>query len=230
MLFVILNNVLTGEMETTMVHTFIKAGKLKRWLARTDCPPVIKECKILFDKAYAPKVHDISEVDDGGDGVFVETSFTDDHPAPCVVPDELRRFTQKAKAVMRARLRHRGIIYAISSTHLGNSLVHFYPHGDRSKSPIPGCIKFIFEQQGRMVFAVQHQLEAPQGVLDPFEPYPHFAAKLYSSRLSEELEVVHVDWVLCHFARWQISSEHVVVLSLSRVSCWFGLPMPTLLT
>jgi len=66
-----------------------------------------------------------------------------------------------------------------------------------------------------MVFAVQRQLEAPQGVLDPFKPYPNFAAKLYSSRLSEELEVVHVDWVLCHFAHWQISSEHVVVLSLS---------------
>ena len=219
----ILNNALTGEMETTMVHTFIKAGKLKQWLARPDCPPVIKECKILFDKAYAPKVHDVvSGIDDDRDGVFMETSFTDDHPAPCIVPDELRHFTKKAKVVMRARLRHHGVIYAISSTHLGNSLILFYPHGDKSKSPIPGCIKFIFEQ-GRLVFAVQRQLEAAQGVLDPFEPYPHFSAKLYSSCLSEELEVVHVDWVLCHFARWQISSEHVVVLSLSRVSC-FGLP------
>ena len=81
-----------------------------------------------------------------------------------------------------------------------------------------------------MVFGVQHQLKAPQGVLDPFEPYPHFAAKLSSSRLSEELEVVQVDWVLCHFARWQISLEHVVVLSLSQVSCCFGLPISTLLT
>ena len=123
---------------------------------------------------------------------------------------------------MHAWLRHHGVIYAISSTHLGNSLILFYPHGDKSKSPIPGCIKFIFEQ-GRLVFTVQRQLEAAQGVLDPFEPYPHFSAKLYSSCLSEELEVVHVDWVLCHFVCWQISSEHVVVLSLSRVSC-FGLP------
>ena len=219
----ILNNALTGEMETTMVHTFIKAGKLKRWLARPDCPPVIKECKILFDKAYAPKVHDVvSGIDDDRDGVFMETSFTDDHPAPCIVPDELCHFTKKAKVVMRARLRHHGVIYAISSTHLGHSLILFYLHSDKSKSPIPGCIKFIFEQ-GWLVFAVQHQLEAAQGVLDPFEPYPHFSAKLYSSCLSEELEVVHVDWVLCHFVRWQISSEHVVVLSLSRVSC-FGLP------
>jgi hypothetical protein len=152
MSFIILNNVLTGEMETTMVHMFIKAGKLKWWLARLDCPPVIKECKILFDKAYAPKIHDVSEIDDDRDSVFVETLFADDHPAPCVVMDELRHFTKKAKAIMCARLRHCGIIYAISSTHLGKSLIHFYPHGDRSKSPILGCIKFIFEQQGRMVF------------------------------------------------------------------------------
>jgi len=81
-----------------------------------------------------------------------------------------------------------------------------------------------------MVFTVQRQLEAPQGVLDPFKPDPHFTVKLYSSRLSEELEVVHVDWISCHFAHWQISSEHVVVLSLSQVSCYFGLPISTLLT
>jgi len=100
MSFIILNNVLTGEMETTIVHTFIKAGKLKRWLSRPDCPPVIKECKILFDKAYAPKVHDVGEIDDDRDSVFVETLFADDHPVPCVVPDELRHFTKKAKAVV----------------------------------------------------------------------------------------------------------------------------------
>jgi len=90
MSFIILNNVLTGgEMETTMVHTFIKAGKLKQWLSRPDCPPVIKECKILFDKAYALKVHDVREIDDDRDSVFVETLFADDHA--CVVLDELQR-------------------------------------------------------------------------------------------------------------------------------------------
>ena len=198
-----------------MVHTFIKAGKLKWWRARPDCPPVIKECKILFNKAHAPKVHDVvSGINDDRDGVFMETSFTDDHPAPCIIPDELRCFTKKAKVVMHTQLRHHGIIYAISSTHLSNSLILFYLHSNKSKSLIPGCIKFIFEQ-GQLVFTVQCQLEAAQGILDPFEPYSHFLTKLYSSCLSEELVVVHVDWVLCHFARWQISSEHIVVLSLS---------------
>ena len=84
-----------------MLHSFIKAGKLRRWLSRADCPPVIKECKRLFDKAYSPIRHDI-EVDDGRDGVFVETSFADDHLVPHPVPDDLRPLVQKSKTLMWA--------------------------------------------------------------------------------------------------------------------------------
>jgi hypothetical protein len=216
---------LKGELETTILHTFVKAGKLKRWLARVDCPPVIKECKILFDKAYAPKVPDYGiVVDDGGDGIFVEPMIADEPPHPRTVPDELRPLAGKATAIMRARLRHRGIIYANSSTHLGNSLVQFYPCGDRSKLPVPGCIKYIFEHDGKMAFAVQRQLDAHHNIVNPFQHYPHFPANLYSSSMCDKLEVVHVDWVMCHFARWQMSPECVVVLSLSRVC--FSNPFP----
>ena len=200
-----------------MLRSFIRAGKLKRWLARGDCPPAIKECKTLFDKAYAPKVPDENQISNVGDGVFVEPLIDDDHPALRTIPDDLRPLTKKEKTIFRSRIRHRGIIYATSSAHLGNSLVHFYPCGDRAKSPIPGCIKYIFEHQGKMVFAVQRQLPAHHSTMDPFQPYVHFPAKLYSSDIGVALEVVHVDWVMCHFARWQISTEHVVVLSLSRV-------------
>jgi hypothetical protein len=90
-----------------------------------------------------------------------------------------------------------------------------------SKLPVPGCIKYIFEREGKMVFAIQCQLDAHPGIVDPFEPYPHFPAKLYSSNMCDELEIMHVDWIMCHFARWQISSEHVVVLSLSQVRFLF---------
>ena len=177
---------------------------------------MIKECKRLFDKAYSPIRHDI-EVDDGRDGVFVETSFADDHLVPRPVPDDLRPLVQKSKTLMWARIRHHGVVYATSSTHLGNSLVHYYPHGNKSKSAIPGSIKYIYQHEGRMLFAVRRQDVAHPSVVDPFKPYPHFPAKLYSSGIHDTLEVVHVDWVLCHFARWQMSSDHVVILSLSRV-------------
>lgn len=37
-----------------MLHSFLKANRLKHWLARPDCPPAIKECKILFDRLSSP--------------------------------------------------------------------------------------------------------------------------------------------------------------------------------
>jgi hypothetical protein len=41
-------------LEETLLHSFLKASRLKHWLARPDCPPAIKECKILFDRLSSP--------------------------------------------------------------------------------------------------------------------------------------------------------------------------------
>jgi hypothetical protein len=214
---ILLSDVSTGQMEPTLLQSFIKAGKLRRWLARPDCPPAIQECKILFDKAYAPKCRDDTVVG-GGDDVFVEATDDDDPtPSPITVPDDLRPLLKGMKVSLRARLQHHRVIYARSSTHLGNSLIHFYPHGDRTKSPIPGSIKYIFLRDGRWAFAVQRHLAVGDGILDPFSFYVDFPAKLYSPALTDTLEVIEVSWVMSHFARWQISSDAVVVLSLSRV-------------
>jgi hypothetical protein len=77
-----------------------------------------------------------------------------------------------------------------------------------TKLPIPGSIKYIFKHEGKMAVTVQHQLPARQVVVDPFKPYIHFPAKLYSSGMSDALEIVQFHW-------WQMSLEHVVVLLLS---------------
>lgn len=46
-----------------MLSSFTRAAKLKRWLARPDCPQVLKECNNLFDKAF---------------GVFTNTDLEED--------------------------------------------------------------------------------------------------------------------------------------------------------
>ncbi|KAF8582369.1 hypothetical protein K439DRAFT_1271545, partial [Ramaria rubella] len=43
------------ELETTMLQAFIRGAKLYHWLIRPDCPPAIKECLKLFEKAYSSK-------------------------------------------------------------------------------------------------------------------------------------------------------------------------------
>ncbi|KAF8588789.1 hypothetical protein K439DRAFT_1334439, partial [Ramaria rubella] len=146
-----------------------------RWLGRSDCPPAIKECKLLFDKAYAPQHDD-------------------------------------QKFIFHAWLPFGRIIYARYSTHRGNSLVFFYPSGDKTTRPVPGCIKYIIEIDSHISLAVQHHYPMKSGTIDPYRHFPHFLASLYSVALSPTIELVEVDWVLCHFARWLFSPDHVVVL------------------
>ncbi|KIK16134.1 hypothetical protein PISMIDRAFT_113906, partial [Pisolithus microcarpus 441] len=109
------------------------------------------------------------------------------------------------------------VIYSRSSTHVGNSLIMFYPQGVRTSLPVPGSIKYIFGSSGKLLFAVQRQSPLPVDAQpDPFAMYPHFPAKLYSSTVLKRLETIHLSWVLCHFARWEVSDGCVIVLSL----CW----------
>lgn len=56
-IMITLANLSSGELESTMHRSFIRAGRLKSWLARSDCPPGIRECKIIFDK-LTPDVYD----------------------------------------------------------------------------------------------------------------------------------------------------------------------------
>ncbi|KIK20354.1 hypothetical protein PISMIDRAFT_51162, partial [Pisolithus microcarpus 441] len=39
----------SGELEATMMQSYLKAAKLRGWLSRPQCPPAIRECKILLD-------------------------------------------------------------------------------------------------------------------------------------------------------------------------------------
>ena len=39
-----------------MLQSFLKAGSLRRWVSRADCPPVIKEIKALFERSYGTRV------------------------------------------------------------------------------------------------------------------------------------------------------------------------------
>jgi hypothetical protein len=178
---------------------------------------VIKECKALFDKGYAPKRDDYSGAGVYGDGVFVDTSqFVDSDYRSVQAPADLRLLVKRDKLVMYARFKHHGIVYARASTHLGNSLIMYYSRGLKSAPPVPGTIKYIFDHQGKVVFVVQRHLDPPSEHTDPFAPYPDFPAKVYSSALAE-LEIVEPDWVMSHFARWEVSQGQVVVLILSKV-------------
>ncbi|KAI6123615.1 hypothetical protein EDD16DRAFT_1827755 [Pisolithus croceorrhizus] len=171
-----------------MLELFLKAAKLRGWLSRPECPPAVHECK----------AHALNS------------------KTPSAVPHDLFKLIREQVAVQYARIRHTSIIYSRSSCHLGNSLIFFYPDGNRTKSPVPGTIKYIYSSNGAITFAVQRRLPLKLGGHDTFAAYPHFPAKLYSSLLSKRLEAIELPCVVSHFARWAISDDQVIVLSLCR--------------
>ena len=201
-----------------MLHSYLKGSKLRAWLSRPDCPSAIQECKVLFDRAYysrscAPCL-DVDNIDSLEDFKVPET-WNATH-----VPQDLQKLIRRPKAVLRANIKSTGgVVYSRCSAHVGNSLVLFYPDGNRAFHAIPGCIRYIYEHEGSLRFAIQRQHVLPAaGMVDPYAAYPHFPARMYSSALEMDLESVKVSWVVSHYARWAISEDTVVVLSLCRVS------------
>jgi hypothetical protein len=134
------------------------------------------------------------------------------------VPDDLRPLVSVAKVCLMATVQHCGLRFSRSSTHLGNSLIQFYPAGRTSSETVPGCIKYIYRTQGGISFAVQRHLDVNPDTANPWASYPHFPGRLYSKSLADKLEPVAPDWVVSHFVRYQVSPEHTLVLSLDTVS------------
>lgn len=223
---------ISGELEKTMLESFLKGGKLRRCLSNPSCPPIIKKMKQFFDRSYTRHIDDTLGTwndDPSLDDACEDTSLRKAKKLS-QIPEELRPLTRNGMSQLRARVHHNGYIFSTSSTHLGNSLVYFYPGGNRQSSPVPASIKHIFTREGSILYAVQRQLNVPEGTLDPFKAYPHFPAKLYSTQLGQSIEAVNPEWVMCHYARCDITESTAVVLALSQVSPQCTSNMVSLLT
>jgi hypothetical protein len=192
-----------------MLSSFSRAAKLKHWLSRPDQPQILKECKKVFDKAFGVLMNpDL-------DNEVAQSAF-----GP--VPDVLRSIVADRKIALRAYHKFDDVTFSRNSTHVGNSLVLFYPGGNHTTSPVPGTIEYIIVRQDSSVrYAICQQLPAPTGTIDPFLPYHHFRATVYSTSLSSTLELISPEWVMSHFARWNMDANRAVVLTLSRVSLCF---------
>ncbi|KAG1742836.1 hypothetical protein EDB19DRAFT_1700617 [Suillus lakei] len=117
-----------------------------------------------------------------------------------MVPEDLYTLIRRRTAVLRVSLKFDDIIYSRASMHMGNKIL-FYPNGDRSLTPVPASIEYIYGTlTGEMLFAVQRHLplDLHNRTIDSFSMYPDFPAKLYSANFQSRLEKVKVSWVVSH--------------------------------
>lgn len=196
-------------MESTLVNSFIQAGILRRWLGRDDCPKPIREFKALFDRVFTPRRR--NEVEEKGIGVGSRKQMMS-----CKTPTDLCAIVGAPRVVLRAYARHKGTILARASTHVGSSLVSFYPGGDTSVPPVPGSIQYIFEGESHCGLAIRRQRSLPASVADPFRHWPHVPITLYSAAMEPELEIVELDWVIGHVGRYPYSPELVAIIKVHR--------------
>ena len=109
-------------------------------------------------------------------------------------------------------------LYSHSSTHLDNSLILYWAGRDVSQQHSTGSIKYIYHNGSSIVLAVQRWMAVTSGTVDSFGSYSDYHARLYSMRLSKDLEEVQLLWVIGHYARWNMSDNISVVVTLLRVS------------
>jgi hypothetical protein len=109
--------------------------------------------------------------------------------------------------------------YSRAETHLGNSLVSYYPSKSATE-PVAGSIQTITARGQHVWLTIKRQALLPSGSYDPFVRYPYFPASLYSSRMFEgNVDHVPVASVVSHVARFTVpGTEVAVILDLSRVS------------
>lgn len=173
-------------MEATILKSFMRGANLRRWLARKDCPEVIRQFKRVFDLAFTPRT--VREQNDTVAGNDRE----------------------------KAHFFFNGVNFSRASTHLGNSLVIYYPPG--ASTAVAGRIEKIEVVNNKATFVIRRQKPLPANQSDPFKAFPHFPATTYSSKMSDAApDKVQPSSVISHCARFEFSNDRAVILNLSRV-------------
>lgn len=173
-------------MEATIIKTVTRTANIRRWLRRPDCPEAIRQLKIIFDKCFVP-VNAINQ------------------------EDELRPL----KGARRAYARWNGGNLSPTGTHAGNATIIYRPSS--TERPIGGQIQQIQNVDARSVqIHVRPYERLSKTLYDPFLQYPHLLATSYSSKLREQEDVINLDDIIAHAARFDYSCDRTVLVNLSR--------------
>ncbi|KAJ3751431.1 hypothetical protein DFH05DRAFT_1385772 [Lentinula detonsa] len=183
------NDHIGGEMESTLIQSVTRTANIRRWLRRPDCPEAVKQLKSLFDKCFVPA--NATKADTG---------------------------LRPMKGSQRAYAKWDNANYSPSKTHAGNATILYRPSPD--SGPLGGEIQEIRNIQSASGFTVEVHVrpfeKLSKSLYDPFLRHPHLLAKSYSSTLRQKADVISLDNIVAHAARFDYSNARTVLVNLSR--------------
>ena len=108
------SNILSGELEATIHGLLVRGSNLKRWLSRSTTPPVIRQCKLLYDKFFG------TQGNDHRSGKLDVPPEDEEYVSYSSVLDDLRPLLLKHQKRVRLCARHwaHGVVFARESTHI----------------------------------------------------------------------------------------------------------------
>lgn len=188
-----------------MLQSWIKGSKFRSWATRPDGPPVLRECKTIFEKMNGVVPDTLPDSDS-----FVENTIQG-HP--------VSRLLGMSKVASTATIRHNGVYFSRFSQHVGNSHVMVSRPG--SLRPYPARIVWIYTADDKIQLAIQRQKEAPRGIWSNLSRrFCDVPIKLYSAEFHTALQSINLSDVASHYARWDIGGHANLsfVLDLSKVT------------
>ncbi|KIK60913.1 hypothetical protein GYMLUDRAFT_244065 [Collybiopsis luxurians FD-317 M1] len=218
-----------GHTENTLLHSFHKGAAFCQWLLNRDRTGsnIMKTCRKLVDKAFNfTLISSDDEDSDRHNPADSEEAFHSSYHPPSQVPRELSRLLDNSVgdiSLLSRILAPSGFhFYAIpGAPGKGNSFICFRIGSDSRSEWAAGQIQYIFKQAGSVKLAVRRSLALPlvDASMDPFKSFwpEGFEAKMVSTDFSDELDVLDLEGVIAHTARWQMTPEITLVLKAHQV-------------
>ena len=212
-----------------MSLSFYRSAGLRALMLKDGCPQAIQNCSKFLAKLIDPKVRntllaDMSRVlfhDEEGDSSDDEE---DDVPLSrqVTIPEGPYRALQtyfggKGKAPRTAKIVSlhtvNGVTFSTYTRHKGNSLILIR---QSSLQSIPARIETMIQiSKDEILYVVRYFLQSES--VDVFAKYPTLKITTRSKNCGQ-LVVVDSGDIESHFACLDIDSDHIAVVSLSRVS------------
>ncbi|KAJ3912190.1 hypothetical protein F5877DRAFT_54406 [Lentinula edodes] len=219
-----------GELELTILESICKNATFRRWMMLPGCPELVKFCRILLDKAYGyDKRNELAQNDaDDLQGANPKEvlEYSADSTArrqvsikfPMDVANKIGNLNPICFSQVPAP---KGFYGTPALRPVGNSYVCYRPPKNSSReASLMGQIRYIFEHEGTTNMAIVRSQPYVGPIPDIFARFSTqgFDARTVSPSFSNVHDIVTVDSILGHAARWELTPEYAVMLSLARVS------------